>query len=263
VKEYYEVFKSILEDSMIKENLNLFINKGNQIFFNPRPLYSFSEIIWGAKILRKNGKFGTIRAVDKNSFIHYRFKLESGKILNFYQEIFESYKHIIINNLSVINSRDELEKFEDEMREIVINKYNQIAFSTQTDIYSYNRVKKIINLYMQNLVTMARELSNIRNRIVPLLSLPLDSQIFKSPDIFSDRELSYCGLSRNSSYGSLTLKKNYNYLQNLLIEKASSLSEKEKFYPVYFDLIWKNKDKNHRYCSWGNNLFETSFGDPL
>lgn len=91
----------------------------------------------------------------------------------------------------------------------------------------------------------------------------IDSQIFNAPDIFSYKELSYCGLSIKSSYGSLKSKGNYNYLQKLLINKASIVYQKEKFYPVYFDLIWKNKDKNHRYCSWENNLFEISFGDAL
>jgi len=76
---------------MIKENLNLFLNNGNKIFLNPRPLYSFSEVIWGAKVLNKSGKYGTIRAVDKISFIHSRYEIESGKILNFYQETFEGY----------------------------------------------------------------------------------------------------------------------------------------------------------------------------
>lgn len=91
--------------------------------------------------------------------------------------------------------------------------------------------------------------------------MPLDSQIFKSNDIFTLEELRSCQLSRNSKYGPLTSKSKYDILQNTLKTKSKLLSQIDNFYPIYFDLCWGSK--NSRYKSWGNNLFETNFGAPM
>ena len=158
--------------------------------------------------------------------------------------------------MNYIYKREGLNIFSNSLRDMFLIEYDKHIFNTKTDILSYNRVRKIIDLYLQHLVSMARELDNVRKRIIPFLFLPLDSKIFISKDIFTEDELKRAGINRNSSYGSLKSRDKYDLLQNLLIDKSIKLSEKDNnFSPVYFDLIWQSKNKIPRYRSWGNNLF--------
>lgn len=46
-----------------------------------------------------------------------------------------------------------------------------------------------MDLYLEHLVAMAVELGDVRARLVPLLFLPLDSQILAHPGLFTEQEL--------------------------------------------------------------------------
>ncbi len=51
---------------------------------------------------------------------------------------------------------------------------------------SYNKIRKPLDLYVEQGVAMASELVEVRSRRVPWLRLPLDSPMFPLSDLFSD-----------------------------------------------------------------------------
>jgi hypothetical protein len=120
---------------------------------------------------------------------------------------------------------------------------------------SYNKVRKPVDLYIMNLVAMAVELDTQRAVLVPLLFVPLDSQIMQHAELFEDIQLKECGLSRTSTYKHVTTEATYRGLQNLLDDRAAAVKKRlalgRRFFPIYLDLIW-----NDKYSNWGSNLFE-------
>ena len=112
-----------------------------------------------------------------------------------------------------------------------------------------------IDLYVEHLVAMSTELNSERARLVPLLHLPLDSQMFDQTVVFSDAELRQAGVGRGDGYAAVTTTERYDGLQAVTVRRAEEISEAtgRAFHPVYFDLIW-----NHRYAAWGGNLFEVN-----
>ncbi len=119
----------------------------------------------------------------------------------------------------------------------------------------YNKIRKLVDLYIEHLVAMAGEFEKQRRTLVPLLFLPLDKWIMAHPGLFSDRELSLHGLRRRSTYSAITSEQSYGALQKLVLEKAGAVAAEHDrpFYPIYFDLLWQN-----RYRRKGGNLFETN-----
>jgi hypothetical protein len=120
---------------------------------------------------------------------------------------------------------------------------------------SYNKVRKPVDLYVEHLVAMAVDLDDVRAKLVPLLFLPLDSQILRHCAHFSDQELADHCLSRASTYKDITTERSYAALQTMLVQKAMAVAESRDrpFHVIYFDLVW-----NDRYLNRGRNLFETN-----
>lgn len=141
-----------------KDRVNLILKKARNIFIDPKPLYHYNDIVSGVRVISNYGLSKIMKAVDINSFIHYRFNKESNLILNIYQTYLNSNKDFIINKLTSIKNNAELDQFEDQIRDKIIREYNKINFNTKTNIFSYNRVRKIIDLYIEHVVSMAVEL---------------------------------------------------------------------------------------------------------
>jgi hypothetical protein len=80
------------------------------------------------------------------------------------------------------------------------------------------------------LVAMAVELDDVRTRFVPMLFLPLDSQILAHPGLFTEHELAGHGLSG-----------------------ATAEERGRPFHLIHFDLLWNGRQRNR-----GSNLFETN-----
>jgi len=122
-------------------------------------------------------------------------------------------------------------------------------------LQSYNKIRKPVDLYIEHLVAMAVELEEARAKLAPLLFLQLDSQILAHPGLFTDKELAEHGLTRKSTYKSITAERTYVEIQDLLAHKAATVAESmtRAFHVIYFDLVW-----NDRYRNWGSNLFETN-----
>lgn len=248
---------------MKTQTANAILRKSKQVFLSPAPCYAYRDIILGVQVAGPNGKKRHMRAVDSNSFVHYRFQGESSKILSLYQDYFIDNRLAILKKFRSTTTRTALDTLSDKIRKAIIKRYRTMDFRTNTDISSYNRTRKIIDLYFEHIIAMAEELGDFRKKLVPLLFLPLDSKMFSNPQIFTDQELRNAGVSRKASYGSLKTRRHYMYLQDVLIKKAETVGTSEAFYPIFFDLMWgagKSTGCTVRYASWGNNLFETNWG---
>ena len=103
---------------------------------------------------------------------------------------------------------------------------------------------------------MANELTDVRSQLNKLLFLPLDSQIFSSPYIFSREQLYSLGIKDNATFKDVKTSEAYRILQNIALNKAHNISSAigKTFDRIHFDLLW-----NDRYKKEGNNLFETNF----
>jgi len=120
---------------------------------------------------------------------------------------------------------------------------------------SYNKVRKPVDLYIEHLVAMSFDLEAARQVLVPLLFLPLDSQILESSELFTNRELAQHGLRRSSTYSEVTTERSYLALQAIITRRANEVANAlgRPFWPIYFDLLW-----NGRHSNWGGNLFESN-----
>jgi hypothetical protein len=230
-----------------------YVEKANQVFLNPSSTYSWDSIIKGADVKSENGNARRISAVAQNTYrgFHRIDQTRPGA-----KEGFEGYfleeKNNIINRLVNITTHEELHGYSNE---ICTDLRGRLRNCKQEQLKSYNKLRKPIDLYIEHLVAMATELTEHRTRLVPLLYLPLDSQIFAHRALFSDRELSLNGLNRHSTYQSVNNEARYCALQKILVDKARAVENEQNavFYVIYFDLIW-----NSRYNNWGGNLFETN-----
>jgi hypothetical protein len=193
------------------------------------------------------------RAVAQNTFrgFHKLSKERPGAKAAFVG-YFEEQASALQDSLAEVHTREQLHalynQIDKEIRERLSN-------CKATQLAPYNKVRKLIDLYVEHLVAMALELNEIRPRLVPFLFLPLDSWIIENPGLFSDSELSSHGLSRTSTYSAITSEQSYLALQELVRQKANKVASEHgrPFHPIYFDLLWQN-----RYQRGGDNLFATN-----
>ena len=153
----------------------------------------------------------------------------------------------MINNLKDIRSANELDEFEDEICKAIRKGLTNIDSVAKA---SYNKIRKPVDLYIEHIVSLSKEMNPYRKNLIEFLFIPLDSQIIGSPYIFTDYEIQRHGLRRNSTFKDITNKSTYQILQDTLISKTFTMPGVKR---IYFDLLW-----NDRYKMWGNNLFETN-----
>lgn len=225
------------------ESLVRFVEKGEKIFLGPGELYPSSEIISGKK-----------SAVGPNTFrgFHRINKSKRGASAVFRRYLTDR-KNEIVRGLLKVKSSQELDTLENKICDGVRAELTNVRPEM---LRPYNKVRKIIDLYIEHLVSMAEELSPNRASLVPFLNLPLDSQMFSNEEVFLEEELSAHGLSRRSTYSSVKDEEVYKCLQRRLEEKAGNLSSQlsgRRFRRIYFDLLWGGRYKNP-----GSNLMETN-----
>ena len=104
-----------------------------------------------------------------------------------------------------------------------------------------------------NLVALADETAGLRAKLVPMLSLPLDSQRFQKA--FSLRDLNRHDLSDRSTYGDLKERSAYADLQAVARRQAEELGRTlgVPTAPMYFVMLWRD-----RLDGPGGNLFTAS-----
>jgi hypothetical protein len=219
--------------------------KGVNVFINPIKLYAFEDIIHGVKVKGK-----TITAIGSNTYrgFHKINKLKFGAKYYFDNCIITN-KEQIIKILTNKPNEKTIDALENEIvHQIKIElKHNIMNYQ----LTSYNKLRKPIDLVFESLVAMIKTLnSGDRNCLIPLLFLPLDSQMFESPIVFSDNEMKMLSIKRSYTFKDIVDKVHYNEIQSFLKEKAEKIKLQNR---IFFDLLW-----NDRYKKTGGNLFETN-----
>lgn len=231
-------------------NTQSYLKIAEKIFINPTTIYPWNEIILGTEVSPGRIMF----AVAPNTWrgFHKINKCNPGASRVFQEHFSKSNREGLISDLLTIKTREDLNKLADITCNSLLQKLSNISPAQLT---SYNKIRKPVDIYLEHLTAMAIELTPARSRITPLLSLPLDGQIFSNPLIFSDQDLKIAGINRKSTYGNLKSKESYNFLQEILIQKSLQLSRgnKSSFHPIYFDLLWGNRTSRE-----GGNLFLTN-----
>ena len=233
------------------EHVESFIQRAEEIFLHPKRQYGWNDIITGVMVSLPAGYHRRFMAVDRNTFRGFHKIDKSGTGAG---EVFRSYfvqqRGQLIAALHAARSTDDLH--------VLLNRVSDDICAGLVNIKpimlaSYNKIRKPVDLYIEHLVAMAHELDACREQLISLISLPLDSQMFEHPDVFQDSELRRVGISRNSTYMAVGSEAAYRYLQSVLKDRAEELSQTagQRYYPIYFDLLW-----NNRYARHGSNLFE-------
>ena len=200
-----------------------------------------------------NGPKRKMCAVGDNTFrgFHRLRKDCPGAKKDFVRFFVDEQSHLIAV-LSSVRTGDQLDKVSDRVCAGVRRRLSNVS---PEQLKSYNKVRKPVDLYFEHLVAMALELDKAREFLMPLLFLPLDSQMLRHESLFSDEELVRHGLSRRSTYKDIKSKETYNALQKLLNHKARVVTAgwRRAFHRIYFDLLWGGRYRNR-----GGNLFETN-----
>lgn len=208
---------------------------GNRVFLNPKPELSYDEL---AKKSLSSNTYRGFHKVDKT-------KPGSKSI---FEDFFENGKPQIIRNINAIKNEYELNTFLNSL-------CTELTQRLKTNIYvqqleSFNKVRKPLDIVIEHFISMGVDFTDCRAKLTSLLFLPLDSQMFQSEYVFSDRDLKALKIKRNFTFKDIREEDHYYEIQSFLKEKAIMLGLKAR---IYFDLLW-----NDRFLSHGRNLLETN-----
>lgn len=237
-------------------------SRAEEIFLRPGHLLAWDAIVEGAVVCAADGSAKRMEAVAKNTWrAHHRIDKAREGSGAAYKAHFVVRKRDLLERLRSASHRDDLHRLAndvvDELRPRLGNMNPHVRSS-------YNSLRKPVDLYLEHLVAMAREVdAATRARVVPWLRLPLDSQMLGTfalpgaPDwaIFQSGELRRLSLTRASSYGHIRTEETYLALGAIVDARAREVGtlSGRPFHPVYFDMLW-----NERYRRGGRNLFETN-----
>lgn len=221
-----------------------FVDCAERTYLRPEHQYPWDDIVRGTLGFNQRGKEVSIIAVGSNTFrgFHRLDKSAEGPKETFLK-YFVSEKQRLLAELGKIKKPEALHQLSNRIREALVQKLGNIQ---PEQLRSFNKVRKPVDLYLEHLVSMAKELEPLRPTLVPLLFVPLDSWILNHQLVFSEAELIGMGLSRGLSYGDITEESNYLALQRMAQAKARILTAKLKtpFHPIYYDLFWNNRFMN-------------------
>ena len=238
-------------------NADLFqkiVDCGQKVFAKKAISYPYHTIISGVVVRKCRQK-----AVSFNTWRSYHRKDTSKQGVS---QVFEAYFNSpkFISNLKGVKTEKDLHNLSNKALKGLRYKFNDIVKEPLGE-NNYGKLRKPIDLVMEHVVVMSSELVEVREILIPLLFLPLDSEMFKNPLIFSDEILQTATtlnndkrINRRSTYNSIKTEEAYLHLQKAALRMAKDLSEEYKstsFKRIYFDLFW-----NNRYQRDGGNLFE-------
>lgn len=229
------------------------MNKADAVFLRPMPLYTWDAIVSGTTVCSEPGANRRMTAVGGNTFRgFYRLDKTSPGPKEAFISYFVTERQALVEALYGVRTREELHHLSNRICAAIRARLTNCA---PRQLVPYNKIRKPVDLYLEHLTAMAVELDAARSTLVPLLYLPLDSQILAHTALFTDAELKAHGLHRNSTYKDITTENIYLALQHLLGERAEAVAAAlhRPFPVIYFDLLW-----NDRYRNWGANLFETN-----
>ncbi len=212
------------------------INKvGQQVFYNPKPLLDYETLV--KESLGPNTYRG-FHKVDKSK--------DGAK--DAFEKIFIANSKFIIDFLLKVKTEKELEAFEKE-----ICKKLKVELKKNIDnrqLHSFNKLRKPVDIVVEHLISMGTDFITVRKTLTQYLFLPLDSQMFQSQIVFSDKEISGLKIKRSFTFKDIVDEKHYYEIQNFLKQKADKIGVEHR---IFFDLVW-----NERYKSKGKNLFATN-----
>ncbi|MGA2780809.1 MAG: hypothetical protein ABSF13_02685 [Smithella sp.] len=234
--------------------------KAEETFIRPKRLYPWDSIVQGVTVCKSDGTSERMYAVAKNTWrAHHRKDTSRTGSSKIFMDFFSNNQNKMLNDLQGVKNRSNLH----EVANFWVSEIRPKLSNVKTHILnSYNSIRKPIDLYFYNLVSMAVEVPNeTRLFLIPILFLPVDSQILgifslernQEFGIFSYNQLRILGLTHQSSYGHVKTESTYNKLQDIITIRAKELSEccSAPFYPIYFEMLW-----NERYKRTGGNIFE-------
>jgi hypothetical protein len=154
-----------------------------------------------------------------------------------------------IINCFLINSKDSIIKgltkckcakdFDFLSHELEQTLKKELSKNVRPEILSnYNAVRKIIDLILEHVLLVSKELSNYRQQLIHFLRVPLDSFILNSSCLFTFNERKKFELKVNAGFLSVKKKEQYDSIQNHL---ASIANESKIDYPIYFDILWRDR----------------------
>ena len=231
-----------------------YVNAAQRIFMTHSTHYPWEGIVNGVRVQGR-----VMRAVAGNTFrgFHKIDKTLLGAAAVF-KEYFNMNCNTLVEALNSVQNTADLDKLCDEISEKIAGQLTNICAE---HLNSYNKIRKPVDLYVEHLVAMSCEMATKRPHLMPLLRLPIDSQIIQCKHLFCGAELKANALSRGSSFSDVKSKDSYDNIQCLIAKKAVIVTQQYQtpFYPIYFDLIWGNRrDHAMRGMSSNKNLFEIS-----
>ena len=244
-----------MTDMIQKEQYKLVSAAAENIYHNPTILYPYEDVIKGVRVGSK-----LMKAVDQSTFQAFgRFTPNMFRVQDCFIEYFIRIKDRIISRLDSVNGRNDIDMIEKD-----VFKDLMMLLQTKTDttrLDSYNRVRKPINLYIQHITALAREISN-REELIRNLYIPLDRVLFGNTNVFTTQEIIQFKLDAKQGFGQIRNIEHYYRIQDFINEKALRVSSEIglRFYPIYFDLFW-----NDRYLRNSCNLFYSNLkanGNP-
>ena len=103
---------------------------------------------------------------------------------------------------------------------------------------------------VEHFMAMATECNDCRDCLTSFLFLPLDSSMFQSPIVFSDRAIYKLRIKRSFTFKDIKERSHYVEIQKFLKDKAVTIGLKNR---IYFDLLHGDRHK-----SSGTNLLATN-----
>lgn len=210
------------------------INKaGRVLFYSPTPFYDYQYL--AKKSLAPNTYRG-FHKLDKSN--------PGAK--DIFEKIFLQNSKYIIDSINSIDSEYQLNLLEQDICTIL--KMHLKKNINNRQLTSYNKVRKPVDIFIEHLISMGANFSMVRKSVTKYLFLPLDSQMFRSRLVFSDREVVELNIDRRFTFKDISSESHYNEIQAFLKEKADRIGLKDR---IFFDLIWNDRYKTKRI-----NLFE-------
>jgi hypothetical protein len=206
---------------------------GTEIFYRPKNLKDFCYLVENSL---SGNTFRGFHRIDKT--------LPGASIA--FKKVMTNKKKDILDSIVNAQNENDLE---------VLSKLLTIEFKKELtknikhyQLESFNKIRKPIDIFIEHLVAVCNCFDiDTRNRVVPLLFLPLDSQIFNSTHVFSDIDMKKLNIRRSYSFHCIKQEEKYIEIQLFLKNK----SKKVRIERIFFDLLWGN-----RITSNGKNLLE-------